>query len=181
MCIILIFLPDILGKFHSFLFHSSLWLSREGWEIQICYSWCDAHKLLPMHSRKSGWPFISLIIIIILISIESIKTIEPMFSLFSLHALERYTLFVSKNSHALLTNWKYSYAWFGDMPAEAGRCLFCCICLILELPLRYHRDDSVLVIPVLNSITLGYSWCKTHTQMPFYWKSMLQMYVRITI
>ena len=64
-----------------------------------------------------------IIIIIIIIIISSIKTIEPMFSIFlGASCFDRYG-YEPKNSNALLTNIKYSSAWFGDMPVEAGRCL----------------------------------------------------------
>ena len=65
---------------------------------------------------------ITMIIIILIIS--SIKTIEHVFPLFILrHTIECYIL-VHKSLYTLLTNLKYSSAWFGDILVEVGRFLY---------------------------------------------------------
>ena len=62
---------------------------------------------------------IVLIIIIIIIFISIIKTIEPDFPSFGASFFNRYA-FKHKKPYALLTNLKYSSAWFGDIPVEDG-------------------------------------------------------------
>ena len=57
--------------------------------------------------------------------ISSIKTIETLFSGFFPSYLNRYS-FVHKHIYSWLTNLKYSSAWLGDMPVEAGQCLSRC-------------------------------------------------------
>ena len=73
-----------------------------------------------MTGSKIRREMLTIIIRMIIIFIYSIKTTEPVFSLFiGALCFDRYA-FERKNSYTLLTSLKYSSAWFGDMPVEAG-------------------------------------------------------------